>query len=112
MKRLYTLLIVLFTCAGVKAQPSENSWISYSQNYYKIKVWEEGIFRLHVNALLGASIPVTAIDHRTIQLWHNGVEQYLYVYDQNGNDTINGNDYLEFYGQKNDGSLDAKMYAD
>jgi len=46
MKRLYLVLFLLLTGAALQAQPAENSWINYSQPYYKIKVWQEGIYRL------------------------------------------------------------------
>ncbi len=112
MKKIYLLLLTFMICAGAEAQTYENSWINYSQTYYKIKVWQEGIFRVPTNTMLFAGIPVTTIDHRNIQLFHNGIEQYVYIYDQNGDNRINGNDFIEFYGQRNDGSLDAKMYQD
>ncbi|MCX6291286.1 MAG: C25 family cysteine peptidase [Bacteroidetes bacterium] len=112
MKRLYLFLIAAFIGTGTQAQPSENSWINYSQSYYKIKVWQDGVYRLQANTMMFAGIPVSVLDHRNIQIFHNGQEQYLYVYDQNGDHHINGNDYIEFYGQRNDGSLDAKMYRD
>ena len=112
MKRFYILLIIFFSTVGIKSQASENSWINYSQSYYKIKVWQEGIYRIPVNTLLFAGIPVTSMDQRTIQIFHNGQEQYIYVYDQNGNFQLDGNDYIEFFGQRNDGSLDTRLYQD
>ena len=112
MKRLYTLIILLFIFQGVEAQTYENSWINYSQSYYKIKVWQDGLYRATTNTLLFSGIPVTGIDNRNIQIFHNGQEQYIYVFDQNGDNFMNGNDYIEFYGEHNDGSLDTKMYRD
>ncbi len=113
MKRLYTLLLIMLSTWSItNAQPYENSWINYSQTYYKIKVWQEGIYRLKTNELLFSGIPVSSIDNRNIQLFRNGVEQYVYVYDQNGDHTLNGNDYIEFYGERNDGRLDTRMYKD
>ena len=112
MKRLYILLVILFSTFSVRSQTYENSWINYSQNYYKIKIAQEGIYRIPVSTLLFAGIPVTGMDHRTMQLFHNGQEQYIYIYDQNGNFQLDGSDYVEFYGQRNDGSLDTKLYRD
>ena len=93
MKRLYLLLIAVFICAGAIAQPYENSWIDYSQQYYKIKVWQDGIFRISRNALFGASIPITSHDPRNIQLFHNGVEQYIYVNGESDG-VFDANDYI------------------
>jgi hypothetical protein len=93
MKRFYLLVFILLIGAGAMAQPYENSWINYSQQYFKIKVWQEGIFRISTNDLLLAGIPAPAIDNRNIQIFHNGQEQYIYIYDQNSNLHIDGNDY-------------------
>ena len=82
MKRFYILLIILFSTSGVKSQGYENAWINYAQNYYKIKVWQEGIYKIPVTSFLNAGIAVTGMDHRTMQLFRNGQEQYIYIYDQ------------------------------
>src|SRR5690349_19187205 len=105
MKQLYLFLSCLIFSISVFAQ-NENAWINYSQTYYKIKVTQEGIYRIPTNSLLFAGIPVTGMDHRNIQLFHNGQEQYIYIYDANNNLHLDNGDYIEFYGVRNDGSLD------
>src|SRR6185436_4127155 len=113
MKKFYLLLILVFASMIFQASASENSWINYNQKYYKIRVWQEGVYRISANSLLLAGIPATADDHRTYQLFRNGQEQYIFIYDENGNNHIDPpNDYIEFYGQKNDGSLDSNLYKD
>src|SRR5262245_30018650 len=112
MRKLYLLLCFAFFSIPGFSQPYENSWISYSQSYYKIKIAQDGIYRIGLNALIFSSIPITSINHKRLQLFRDGQEQYIYVYDQNLNDTLDSPDYIEFYGKKNDGSLDTRMYAD
>src|SRR5438477_13061834 len=114
MKKLLHLivLLVLFSpLQGIGGQ-YENSWINYGQPYYKVVVSKDGIYRLTVKTLLGNGMPVLGWDINKVQIFHNGVEQYLYVYDSDGNGVLNNNnDYIEFYGEKNDGSFDTQMYA-
>lgn len=112
MKKIFTFFLLSAFAIPVFSQVYENNWINYSQQYYKVKVSQEGIHRISQSALLFSGIPITAINHRKLQIWHNGEEQYIYVYDQNQNDTINGNDFIEFYADKNDGTFDTQLYQD
>src|SRR4051812_7991067 len=107
MKKLYTLLLFSIFSFAALSQTYENSWINYSQEYYKIKVWQDGIHRIY-NTIAG-TIPFSNWKAANIQLYHNGVEQFIYVYDKNQNGIIDGSeDYIEYYGEKNDGSFDTQ----
>jgi hypothetical protein len=87
-----------------------NEWINFSQSYYKIPVIKDGIYRLTYSDLQSAGFPVgTAVDPRRIQLYHRGVEQAIFVQGQ-ADAIFNPSDYIEFYGKRNDGTLDAKLY--
>src|SRR5688572_18343144 len=103
MRKFFTFLCAVLFSLAVFSQPYENSWINYSQKYYKIKIVQDGIYRISQNALIFSSIPITSINHRRLQLFLNGQEQYIHVHDQNQNDTLDATDYVEFYGKKNDG---------
>src|SRR4051812_25654413 len=110
MKKL--LLLIIFSIAlKVSAQTYDNSWINYGQEYYKIKVWQKGIYRLTAQNLMLAGMPTASIDPRKLQVFHNGVEQYVYVQGETDGTFDNG-DFLEFYGDKNDGWLDKRLYDD
>ncbi|MBI3500684.1 MAG: hypothetical protein HY063_02730 [Bacteroidetes bacterium] len=86
-----------------------NEWINYGQQYYKIPVAQNGIYRLDY-ATLSPVINVSNIDLHKFQIFFRGQEQYIYVKDNGNNDTFDINDYIEFYGRKNDGSLDSVLY--
>lgn len=86
-----------------------NSWINFNQTYYKIPVTKDGIHRLSYATLQAAGFPVNSVDPRFIQLFHRGQEQALYIKGQ-GDNVFNPSDYIEFYGQKNDGTLDSSLY--
>ena len=111
MKKILLSILISFGASLLWAQPYENSWINYSQPYYKIKISSEGIYRISQQTLLFAGVQVTGNDPRKIQLFHNGVEQYIYIQGENDG-VFDGTDFIEFYGEKNDGSLDSKLYAD
>ena len=106
MKRTLLIIIFLKFSINIFAQQYGNEWINYSQNYYKIPIVSEGIYRIERQALLDAGFPVDNISLAGIQLFSKGVEQYIYV--KTG--SFNMLDYLEFYAKPNDGWLDSAMY--
>jgi hypothetical protein len=87
-----------------------NEWINHSQPYYKIPIGKDGIYRLYYEDLVKVGIPAGSIDAQTFQLFHRGVEQALYIYSEQ-DEVLSGNGYIEFYGRKNDGTLDAALYT-
>jgi len=93
----------------IKAQPYANEWIDFNQQYYKIKVFQEGIYRISYNTLVSAGVPLNTFDPRSFQIFCNGLEQYIYVHNQNSG-IFSQNDYIEFYANKNDGSFDTYLY--
>lgn len=86
-----------------------NEWINFSQSYYKIPVAKDGIYRLTWTDLQSAGFPLTGVDPRRLQLFHRGTEQAIYVKGQE-DALFNQDDHIEFYGRKNDGTLDADLY--
>lgn len=96
-------------CANKSAAQTENGWINYNQTYYKIKVAEDGMYRITRNVLVAAGIPATSIDPRRFQIFHNGIEQAIHVEGQ-ADGAFDANDYIEFYGRRNDGTLETKLY--
>jgi hypothetical protein len=93
-----------------QAQSYGNEWINYSQSYYKIKVTQDGIYRVDSLTLVNAGIPLSSIDPRNFQLFHNGQEQYIYVQGESDG-TFNAGDFIEFYAEKNSGKADTALYV-
>ncbi len=85
-----------------------NEWINYTQTYYKIPVVEEGLYRITPAQLQAGGFP-TSIDPRTIQVFHRGQEQAIRVQGE-ADGVLNPTDYVEFYGQGNDGLPDRALY--
>ncbi|MBS1506559.1 MAG: hypothetical protein JSS79_07940 [Bacteroidetes bacterium] len=103
----WVVLVMAFPLTSL-AQ-SSNSWINFNQSYYKIPVSRDGIYRLSYTDLQTAGFPVASVDPRFIQLFRRGKEQAIYIKGQ-GDGKFNTSDYLEFFGQKNDGTLDSSLY--
>jgi len=91
------------------SQTLGNEWINFNQSYYKASVAQDDIYRISYDDLLNAGLPVSSIDPRKLQVYHKGVEQAIRVTGQS-DATLDPGDYLEFYGQVNNGSLDAELY--
>ena len=112
--RLLALCLLLFLFIGLEAQPFSNGWINYSQDYYKIKIAQSGIYRLDSATLSSAlatnGIQLSNIDPHRFQIFNKGVQQYIYIQGENDGQ-FNGSDFIEFYAEKNDGSLDSLLYV-
>lgn len=108
MRSFSLLAFYCFSALSSLAQVG-NEWINFSQSYYKIPVGSDGIYRLTYNDLQAAGVPVGTIDPTKIQIFHRGVEQSILVTGE-GDLAFNGTDFIEFYGQQNDGTLDAELY--
>lgn len=98
----------LFLTNPVLAQFS-NNWVNYSQSYYKIPVAKDGIYKISYADLQAAGVPIGSIDPRSINLFHRGNEQAIFVQGQ-ADAQFDPTDFIEFYGTRNDGTLDAELY--
>ncbi|HEU4716920.1 MAG TPA: C25 family cysteine peptidase, partial [Bacteroidia bacterium] len=110
---IFFFLFFLFP-PDVSSQTYNNSWISYSQHYLKIKVVNDGVYRIDSTVLSGAmnsmGIPLSSVDPRNFQVFHNGQEQYIWVQGESDG-VFNAGDYIEFLGYRNDGRPDSSLYA-
>ncbi|CAN5259263.1 hypothetical protein BH09BAC3_BH09BAC3_20230 [soil metagenome] len=86
-----------------------NEWINFTQAYYKIPVAKNGIYKISYADLQAAGVPIGTIDPRKINLFHRGAEQAIFIQGQ-GDAIFDPSDFIEFYGQRNDGTLDADLY--
>lgn len=110
IKRLLLVIFIALITGKVKSQTYGNEWINYSQSYYKIKVAQNGVYRIDSSTLAAAGIPLATINPKNIQLFNRGVQQYIYIQGESDN-VFNGSDFIEFYGEKNDGALDSLLYV-
>lgn len=107
MKRF---LLLLFICTGFAAQSQiyNNEWIDYSKTYYKFKVAVTGVYRISQPTLTSLGLGSTAA--QDFQLWRNGKEVPVYTSVQSG--AMGAADYIEFWGEMNDGKPDNVLYRE
>ena len=108
MKRLVSFGIFLAFLSNALAQ-NGNEWIQYHQPYLKVPVGRDALYRITYQDLQQAGFPILG-PPKSIQLFHRGVEHAIYVYGE-GDGTFDSGDYIEFYGEQNDGTLDSTLYA-
>lgn len=112
MKKLFigvTFLFLLFNAAIVEAQPYGFEWIRPYQPYYKFKVIQNGVYKIDSLLLAGAGVNLNGVHPRRFQVFRNGIEVPVFVHGQN-DAVFNQNDFIEFYAETNDGSLDNDLY--
>lgn len=95
---------------AVQAQLFGNEWIDFDKTYFKIAVSEDGIQRLSGPDLLAAGFPTT-VRAEHVQLFFRGRECAIWVEDNGDGRVTDANDFIAFYGRRNDGSFDRQMYA-
>ncbi len=86
-----------------------NEWIHFGQPYFKIAVAEDGIYRIPLQTLSNAGLPVEQVQGGQFQLFHNGEEVPLYSTTEG---ILGSGDFLEFYGKKNSSELDRYLFED
>jgi len=106
----YLILIAgLVLVSHTSFSQTGDEWIVGCQEYYKIPVGKEGIYKIDYANLTALGPALENVDPRNFQLFRNGQEQYIYVQgEQDG--SFDQGDLIEFYGQKNDGTLETKLY--
>ena len=105
MKKIYTIVILL-SALRLAAQPYNNEWIDYSKTYYTFKVGATGLYRIPQTVL--ASAGMSGVPAQNFQLFRNGKEVPIYPSVASG--ALGANDYIEFWGEMNDGVPDAQLY--
>ncbi|HEX2631138.1 MAG TPA: C25 family cysteine peptidase [Chitinophagaceae bacterium] len=105
--KLTTLLLLLCCGLAVNAQTYNNEWIDYNKTYYKFKVPTTGLYRINQPALPAA---LQSVQAQHFQLWRNG--EQIPVYTSIATGVFGGSDYIEFWGERNDGRPDNSLYRD
>ncbi|WP_017259219.1 putative type IX secretion system sortase PorU2 [Pedobacter arcticus] len=111
MKKHLLLLVIFFSLIWSKsyAQTYGNEWINASQKYLKIKVSEEGIYKITLSDINAGAFQTGQLNPSKLQIFNKGVEVPLYITGTADGSFDNG-DLIYFYGNKNNASLDKVLY--
>src|SRR5690606_4835438 len=90
---------------------SQDAWIDYSRDYYKISTARDGVYQLSYTTLSASGIDINQLDPREIRIFHRGQEVAVHIAGQEDG-VFNTGEYLEFIGKRNDGTLDEQLYGD
>jgi Peptidase family C25 len=106
LRKALFLHIMLLMALGLSAQPYNNEWINFGQTYYKFKVGATGLYQIPQSVL--AANGMGGVPVQNFQLFRNGQEVPIYTSQPSG--TLGPSDYIEFWGQMNDGVPDNILY--
>jgi hypothetical protein len=103
VKGFFRWFLVIFFLLGLSELYAQsqygNEWIRFNQQYVKVPVAKDGVYRVNLADLEAAGLPLN--DLNRIQLFHRGSQVARRI--------VPGQ-YIEFYGRKNDGISDAPLY--
>ncbi|MEX2511402.1 MAG: C25 family cysteine peptidase [Cyclobacteriaceae bacterium] len=109
MKKIFFLIFFSLLQGWGLAQ--SNDWIDFSRDYYKIFTDADGIFRISYTTLSASGMLVQNLDPREIRILHRGEEIAIHVEGQEDGE-FEPQDYIEFVGKRNDGTLDRGLYEE
>jgi hypothetical protein len=113
--RIFLLVAIFFPFWGFSQMNIEgdtlhgNEWINFNQDYYKIDVGEDGIYRILYDTLSADDFPINLVRGDQMRIFHRGKEVHIHV---STDGVFQNDDFIEFYGYKNDGHLDQFLYRD
>ena len=113
MKHIVVSCFLFLAVGIIRAQTYGNEWIAYNQQYLKMAVTTDGLYRIDFTALDAALSAIgedlASIDPRNFQLFNKGIEQHIFIAGEaDGN--FDPSDFIEFYGRRNDGTSDTPLF--
>ncbi|MEZ4888278.1 MAG: C25 family cysteine peptidase [Chitinophagales bacterium] len=106
MKTLTILFCLIFSVQLFAQEETYfNEWIDYEQTYYKFRIAEDGLYRIPYSTLQQANLAEKSPEG--FHLFSRGEEVPIFL---SSNETFGSEDFIEFYGQKNDGSFDTQLF--
>lgn len=108
MKRSLLFILLIISGLALQAQPFGNEWIDYSREHYKIKIAQDGFYRIPFTTLQTYIPNAGSLNPQNLVLFHNGEKVPIYI--STTANQFGANDYVEFYGKKNVGDVDSMLY--
>ncbi len=113
MRNLF-IVIALLATSVLQAQMTINNqtlfgneWIDYNKTYVKVGVDQDGMVMVTQAQLIQNGLIPSQLIGANLKMVSNGNEMPIYV---SNDGTWGSNDYLLFYGERNDGFLDGPLF--
>ena len=84
-----------------------NEWIDFSKTYFKIKVAEDGIYRVNYQILADAGFPLDQVPADQFRLYAYGRQVAIF---SSTDGLFAPGDFFEFYGEKNRDEVDRFLF--
>lgn len=84
-----------------------NEWIDHANTYYKIRVADDGVYRIPYQTLTDAGFPVTTAPAAELRLYRYGLQEPLFATTDG---PLGPQDFVEFFGEKNRDALDRHLF--
>ncbi len=114
MREIRFILFFLFLTAGAHAQIWNgtdtlygNEWINFSQSYFKIRVAEDGIYRIPYQTLADAGLPLDVVPGAQFRLYRYGRQEPVFTTTDG---LFSAADFIEFFGERNRDMLDRQLF--
>lgn len=101
----YCILVLTFCLLPMllSGQDYGNNWIQSDQEYFEVTVHQDGVYQVSAELLMEAGLPADASGY---QVMSRGEEVPVYLSAEEMTD----GEYLQFYGERNDGWLDTRLF--
>jgi hypothetical protein len=109
--RFYSIFLLFWIGLCLPTFAQDSPWFRFDLTYYKIQTATTGIYRIPASSFAVLGIPFKQLDPRNLRLYHRGKEVAVWVEGEEDG-RLDVQDYLEFLGVKNDGTLDQKLYRE
>lgn len=106
MKKIILSTFAFFFTTTITFSQLNNSWIDYSKTYYKFPLAKDTLCKINQPVLVAAGLG--AVPAENFQLWRNGKQVRIYTSLATG--ILGASDYIEFWGEMNDGKPDNNLY--
>lgn len=108
MKHFILFFILFFSLNSIIGQaPYGNEWIDATKPHYKIALTQSKLYRIPYSTLQSIAPEIANANSNEICIFNNGVKIPIFI---SWNTSASSNDYIEFYGEVKDGTVDNKLF--
>lgn len=104
--RLSILVGFMLMVSSAYAQHFTNDWVNVGQDYYRLAIPRNGVYRIYRSQLESAGVPIGSFNPQNMQLYQNGKPLACHI-DGESAGLLN---YIEFYAEGNTGWFDVEMF--